>query len=224
MAALHLRLRKEVSDLPREHVFLHGGRYALSFIEVSRLWDMREGKPELSFISSSYAPLNGVSKDRAKDLLLEEICEYLPIAPEDVESWELNTNTDVPLFINTIGAWPNRPRPKQKIKNLYLAGDYVRNAIDLACMEGAVSAALEAAAHMLQDRGATESLPSAQVPPVWPRGLLVLARVLLIPIVAVARAIAWLEEQVSPGRHRVAKARASVEAKLVKKVSAARTP
>ena len=89
--------------------------------------------------------MNEVSEEGAKDLLLEEIGEYLPIAPADVESWELNTNTDVPLFINTIGAWPNRPRPKSRVKNLYLAGDFVKNAIDLACMEGAVSAALETA-------------------------------------------------------------------------------
>ena len=169
MAALHLRLRKQLPDLPREHVFFHGGQYALSLIDVGRFWKELEGKAELSFISSNYAPLNNVSKDKAKDLLLEEIGEYLPITPADVESWELNTNTDVPLFINTIGAWPNRPRPKSAIPNLYLAGDYVRNAIDLACMEGAVSAALEAAGQILRDHGETESVPAAQVPPVWPR-------------------------------------------------------
>ena len=213
MAALHLRLRKPVPDLPREHVFLHGGQYALSFIEVSRLWKDRDGKPELSFISSNYAPLSEVSIEKAKDLLIEEICQYLPIRREDIESWELNANTDVPLFINTIGAWPNRPRPKQRIGNLYFAGDYVRNKIDLACMEGAVSAALEASAHILQDHGAAESAPPVQLPPVWPRVLLVLARLLLIPIVAVARVIAWVEEQVSPRRHEVPKAPLRVEPK-----------
>ena len=145
MAALHLRLRRELPDLPREHVFFHGSHYALSFIDVGRLWKGLDGKPQLSFISSNYGPLNEVSEEGAKDLLLEEIGEYLPITPADVENWELNPNTDVPLFINTIGAWPNRPRPKTKIKNLYLAGDFVKNAIDLACMEGAVSAALETA-------------------------------------------------------------------------------
>ncbi|HET8677069.1 MAG TPA: FAD-dependent oxidoreductase, partial [Blastocatellia bacterium] len=132
--------------------------------------------------------------------LLKEIGEYLPIAPADVEDWELNPNTDVPLFINTIGAWPNRPRPKSKIKNLYLAGDFVKNAIDLACMEGAVSAALETAGQILGDHGETESLPVVQVPPVWPRVLLVLARILLIPVVGVARVFAWLEEKLSPHR------------------------
>jgi len=200
MAALHLHVRKELPDLPREHVFLHGSHYALSFIDVTSHWKGSNETHELSFISSNYGSLNAVSKEGAKNLLLEEICEYLPIKPADVEYWELNPNTDVPLFINTIGAWPNRPRPKTAIKNLYLAGDYVKNAIDLACMEGAVSAALEAAAQILSDNGETEPLPVVQVPPEWPRGLLVFVRILMIPVVAIARIVAWLEEIFSPHR------------------------
>jgi hypothetical protein len=198
MASLHLRLRRELPDLPREHVFLHGSHYALSFIDVGRFWKGLDEKPQLSCISSNYGPLNAVSVEGAKNLLLEEICEYLPITPADVENWELNPNIGVPLFINTIGAWPNRPRPKTKIKNLYLAGDFVKNAIDLACMEGAVSAALEAAAQILSDHGETEPLPVVKVPPEWPRALLVFARILLIPVVGVARVVAWLEEIFSP--------------------------
>lgn len=217
MAALHLRLRRELPDLPREHVFLHGSYYALSFIDVGRFWtgpDGKHDKPQLSFISSNYSPLNGVSPEGAKDLLLKEIGEYLPITPTDVESWELNPNTGVPLFINTIGAWPNRPRPKTKIKNLYLAGDYVKNAIDLACMEGAVSAALEASAQILSDHGETELLPAVQIPPEWPRALLVFARILLIPVVAVARVIAWLEEKLSPHRPDASEVRIQATPKL----------
>jgi|KBSSwiStaDraftv2_1062776.scaffolds.fasta_scaffold216684_1 hypothetical protein len=84
----------------------------------------------------------------------------------------------------------------QHCQNLYLARDFVKNAIDLACMEGAVSAALETAGQILGDHGETTSLSVAQVPPVW----LVAARILLIPIVAVARLIAWLEEKLSPHR------------------------
>ena len=198
MAALHLRLRRSLPGLPNEHVFLHGGRYALSCIDVGRFWKELEGKSELSFISSNFAPLTHVSKDKAKDLLLQEICQYLPIAAGDVESWELNPNTDVPLFINTIGAWPNRPRQRLAIPNLYLAGDYVRNAIDLACMEGAVSAGLEAAGQILRDAGESQSIPAAAIPPEWPRALLVLARILLMPAVAVARSVAWVEETLLP--------------------------
>jgi zeta-carotene desaturase len=214
MAALHLRLRRELPDLPREHVFLHGSHYALSFIDVMPHWKGLDGKHELSFISSNYSPLNAVSAEGAKDLLLEEICEYLPIKPADVESWELNPNTDVPLFINTIGAWPNRPRPKTKVKNLYLAGDFVKNVIDLACMEGAVSAALEAAAQIISDHGETGTLPVVQVPPEWPRWLLVLARILMVPVVAVARVIAWLEEKLSPHRPYASQVRIEATPKL----------
>jgi zeta-carotene desaturase len=197
MAALHLRLRKEIPDLPHEHVFFHGSYYALSFIDVGRHWHGAGGR-ELSFISSNYSPLNQVSREKAKDLLLEEICEYLPLQAGDIESWELNPNTDLPLFINTIGAWSNRPRPKTKVQNLYLAGDYVKNAIDLACMEGAVSASLAAAGQILKDHGESGPLPQVQVPPEWSRALLVFARIIMIPLVAVARLIAWLEEKFSP--------------------------
>jgi zeta-carotene desaturase len=214
MAALHLRLRKELPDLPREHVFLHGSHYALSFIDIAPHWKGSDSKPHLSFISSNYSPLNAVSREGAKDLLLEEIGEYLPITPADIEDWELNPNTDVPLFINTIGAWSNRPRPKTKIKNLYLAGDYVKNAIDLACMEGAVSSALEASAQILRDHGETESLPAVQIPPEWPRALLVFARILMVPVVAVARVIAWLEEIFFPHRPDASNVRIQATPKL----------
>ena len=203
MAALHLRLRQEIPDLPKEHVFFHGSHYALSFIDIAPHWkglDGKHGGSQLSFISSNYSPLNTVSAEGAKDLLLKEISEYLPLTPADIESWELNPNTDDPLFINTIGAWSNRPHSKTKIQNLYLAGDYVKNAIDLACMEGAVSAAVEAAAHILSDHGETGSLPVVQVPPEWPRALLVFIRILMVPVVAIARVIAWIEEKISPHR------------------------
>jgi protoporphyrinogen oxidase len=199
MAALHLRIRKRLPDLPGEHVFFHASRYALSFIEVGRLWGDAV-MPHLSFISSNYGPLNAVSEEGAKDLLLEEICEYLPITPADVEHWQMNPNVGVPLFINTIGAWPCRPRGNTAVPNLYLAGDYVRNAIDLACMEGAVSSALDTAAMMLRDAGETGPLPQAVVPPEMSRVLTVALRIALIPAVAVARGIAWLEETIAPGR------------------------
>ena len=214
MAALHLRLRRELPDLPREHIFFHGSHYALSLIDVGRFWKELDGKPQLSFISSNYGPLNEVSEEGAKDLLLKEIGEYLPIAPSDVEDWVLNPNTNVPLFINTIGAWPNRPRPKSKVPSLYVAGDFVKNAIDLACMEGAVSAALETAAQILSDHGESGALPVVQVPPVWPRALLVTARVLLIPVVAMARVIAWFEEKLSPHRPDASEVRLKATLKL----------
>ncbi|MBE0659143.1 MAG: FAD-dependent oxidoreductase, partial [Bryobacteraceae bacterium] len=151
MAAFHVRLRRPIPDLPREHTFFHASQYALSLIEVGRLWTGGAGPSELSFISSNFLPLREVSRQRAAELLLAEIAEYLPLTEQDIESWELNPNTDLPLFINTIGAWPSRPSPTTRLSNLYLAGDYVKNSVDLACMEGAVSSALSASATILSD-------------------------------------------------------------------------
>jgi protoporphyrinogen oxidase len=217
MAALHLRLRRAIPGLPREHVFLHGSQYALSFIETSRLWNGPSAQTQLSFISSNYGPLYQVTAEGAKNLLLEEICEYLPITPADVESWELNPNTGVPLLINTIAAWSNRPRPRSKIPNLHLAGDYVKNAIDLACMEGAVSAALETASQILK----TEA-PAPQIPPQYPRPLMVVARILLIPAIAVARLFAWIEEKFAPHRPTASVVRLKANATLQKDTRAPR--
>src|SRR5262249_50730562 len=53
---------------------------------------------------------------------------------------------------------------------------------------------------ILIGHGETRSLPAAQVPPEWPRLLLVIARIVLIPVVAIARLIAWCEEKFSPHR------------------------
>ena len=132
MAALHLRLRHALPDLPREHVFFHGSHYALSLIDVSRLWNGPDGTPQLSFIASNYGPLREVSAVGAKDL---------PVGGD-------------------------RRIP----------------------------------AHYTSRYGETDALPVTQVPPVWPRAWLVAARILLIPIVAVAWLIAWLEEKLSPHR------------------------
>jgi hypothetical protein len=202
MAALYLRLRKQLPDLPREHLFFNASRYALSAIELSRLWGDADARLHLSFISSDYGPLKEVREERAKDMLLGEISQYLPITPADVEDWHINPNVNVPLFINTIGAWPNRPSGKTAVSNLYLAGDYVKNAIDLACMEGAVSSALNTSSEMLRDAGETGALPTAAVPPESPRALTVALRMALIPVVAVARGIASIEETLAPERVR----------------------
>jgi hypothetical protein len=199
MAAFHVRLHRPIHELPREHIFFYDSRYALSLIEVGQLWTGGGGPSELSFISSNFLPLREVSNERAAELLISEIAEYLPLTAGNIESWELHPNTGLPLFINTIGAWHNRPAPSTSIPNLYLAGDYVKSSVDLACMEGAVSSALSASAAILEDLNIGGPHPVPETPPEWPRFLLVAARLLLIPLIALARAIAWLDEHLGHG-------------------------
>lgn len=195
MSALHVRLKKKLAGIPREHVFFHDGAFGLSFIDVSQIWPPESGKPEeqntvLSFIASNFAPLIGLSDADATKALMGEVMQYLPIEPDDVDGTPvLNSNVNVPLFINTIGAWGSRPEPRTKIKNLYIAGDYVQNKIDLACMEGAVSAAIYASSAFLSDHG-EHDVPIPAVPPEWPRALLLLGRAALFPVRLTANLIA----------------------------------
>ena len=91
-------------------------------------------------------------------------------------------------------------------------------------MEGAVSAALEAAAQILSDHGESGSLPVIQVPPERPRALLVFARIVMIPVVAVARVIAWLEEIFSPHQPYASEVRRQATPRLQKDMRPPRKP
>jgi len=63
------------------------------------------------------------------------------------------TTNEEPLLINTNGSWDNRPEAETKIKNLFLASDYVRTNTDLATMEGANEAARRAVNGILKAEG-----------------------------------------------------------------------
>jgi len=164
MAALHLSLNHKIENIPHQHVFFKGGEYGLSFIDLSNHWPNMENS-ELSFISSNFIPLQQLSRDAQFELLFEEINKYMTIKRDDIVSKDFRPNTTVPLFINTVGAWPNRPDVKDsKIENLYFAGDWVRNRIDLACMEGAVSTGMLAARAMDKSVNGSTTLKEPIVP------------------------------------------------------------
>ena len=163
MAALYLTLRDGVRpELPEEHCFLMGGEYGLSFIDLRSHW---QNPPyALSFISSNFAPLRHLSREEQYACLIGEIERFLGIGRADVAHWCLFPNADPgqQLFINTVGSWTDRPDVAcENVDNLYFAGDWVKNRIDLACMEGAVSAALQAA-HVIGTRHAHR--PGVRVP------------------------------------------------------------
>ena len=197
MSALHVYLKRRLEGVPREHVFLHESRYGMSVIDLDQIWDDQSGTV-LSCISSNFSPLKHLEESEATEHLLRDLLDFVPFDRSDIAKVVLHSNVQTPLFINTVGAWPHRPPPNSKIPNLFVAGDWVKTPVDLACMEGAVSSAYEAASHALAY--ANGDLPKAVLavaPATPPRWLTVIARYALIPIVApvwtIARLTEWLK-------------------------------
>jgi hypothetical protein len=193
MTALHVYLKVKLAGLPKEHVFLSGGQYALSFIDVSQHWPDLPNTA-LSFIAADFLSLQALSESAQKAALLDEIGKYLPITAAQIDEVFLQPNVTTPLFMNTITAWGDRPEPRTQIPNLRIAGDYVKNHIDLATMEGAVSTAQSAAASILDDHGVPH-LPMPQKPKQIPRWLWRLGELALAPVVPPLYAWSWLNDR-----------------------------
>jgi hypothetical protein len=93
-------------------------------------------------------------------LVLEELGNYLPIPAAHIMRTAVHDNANTPLYINTAGSWTDRPGARSQIPNLYLAGDFCQNPIDLATMEGAVVSARIAARELAADERVVLDGPS----------------------------------------------------------------
>ncbi|MFT5138818.1 MAG: 15-cis-phytoene desaturase [Lysobacterales bacterium] len=70
-----------------------------------------------------------------------------------------NTFTNrTPLLVNLVNSWSLRPEAHTRVKNLFLASDYVRTYTDLATMEGANEAARRAVNSILDVDGSNAPL------------------------------------------------------------------
>ncbi|MEW5851196.1 MAG: FAD-dependent oxidoreductase [Myxococcota bacterium] len=186
MGSLHLKLNKKLPNVPKAPVFFKGGRYALSFVDMSQITGSG-GNTVLSFVTSNNVELIDVSTQDQLEAMMGEVTAYLGITMADVDSWEVISNVNAPLAVNDIAAWPHRPTVRSdKLKNLVYACDWAQTRVDLCCMEGAVAAAMEAAHQIASDVG--KSSPRPQVAPQYPRWLLKILTWILWPIVPPA----WL--------------------------------
>lgn len=190
LAALHLHMDTAVPDLPCEHVALVGSAYATSFIDISRSSPRSDGVAEPpSVIDICFVPgqLAGRSSAETARAVVDELTEYVPtIRWSAVRRYVHQAHETAPFYGNDAHSWADRPSTGTLVPNVWLAGDYVRTSIDLACMEGAVSsgaAAAEAARARLRPGSAPVAVQEVRdVPP----RLAAAAAALLSPLAAVA--------------------------------------
>jgi phytoene dehydrogenase-like protein len=189
MAALHVGLRRRVDEIPAEHTVLVGSHYELSFIDVSQHW---KGLPHtlLSVIASNFSPLEDLPQSDMQDKLLGELLAYLGpvVRSEDVDlkTVHIFPNLNVPLFLNTVGAWTYRPGTKTRLENLYIAGDYCRTQADLTTMESAISSGVATAGHVLRDLGRRDVVAPLPLK-AWPQPLMRAAAYSFLPAILALR-------------------------------------
>ncbi|ETW93102.1 MAG: hypothetical protein ETSY1_40695 [Candidatus Entotheonella factor] len=152
MAGFTLYLNSRVDRLPTQPTFLDGSRHHLSFIDLSQYWPELAGENTvLSVIAAHFEPLKGLSHNKMAEILIDELSEYLPIGPKDIEHWHLQENVSAPLFLNTVGSWRYRPGTRTRLPNMYITGDYCRTPVELTTMESAVMSGLRTAQAILTD-------------------------------------------------------------------------
>lgn len=196
MAALTLVLNRRIAGIPKNHVFLAGSQFGLSFIDISQIWQGYE-TTVLDVIASDLTQLEGLSDDYAQEQILKEIRRFLPaIVPAVIKNTFFQSHRSQPLFMNDVGAWPFRPDPGKatELTNLYLAGDYCRSFVDLTCMEGAITTGLHAAESIRKDaglHGCPIEIIRPDIPAKWLRDALACV---LLPAAALAKGITLITE------------------------------
>ncbi len=191
MGALDVHFRREIEGLPAAHFSLDGSRFALTAFDISQHWPGLKGRTVLQLMAGEVTSLRRLGEASFTRLLLEELACYLPFDPaRDVDLTVAHPNVGVPLVMNDVGTWEKRPDTTTAIANLFLAGDFVRSPVDVACMESAVTTGLMAA-EAVRERFAPDAPPVAILPPYriapWKAWL---GRMLLVPAALAQR---WLD-------------------------------
>ncbi len=194
MVAIDVELTEPLPDMPAGHVTLVDSRFDLTLIDLARVSGGTPGA-RINAIASDYESLHGLSDALAEGLLLEEIRKYIPAAsPPRIRSAVLQRHHDAPFFLTPAGAWQHRPESRTRIKNLYLAGDFVRSPADIACMEGAVTSGLRAAEAICLDAGRPFGRP-VLVPREAVRPSLKLLKWLLLPAAVACKLLTLLRRE-----------------------------
>ena len=160
MVAVDLHLTRRVEGLPRRgDLILGGSEHHLTLLDLRPLW--RTGLPGtgdhsvFQLIAADTRSLVKASDDDLLSAVLDDLFRSLPfLRPDDIERVELHRNADAPLFMNEAGADDARPPSTTAYgTNLYVAGDWCRTPIELACMEGALVSGTQAANAILAGLG-----------------------------------------------------------------------
>jgi hypothetical protein len=211
IASLNVHFTRKLNGIPKEHVILRGSDYAISFIDNSQAWadapDMSKGSV-LSVASSDFYSLASVDPYDDAYGILSQLNEYLSVFnlgsgwgdPNSDVDWDrsyFQPNAGDGIFINETGSEQWRPvTTYEAIPNLFFAGDFCRNFIEVITVEAAVVSGLEAARALHSRRPLGAPIQIIE-PDVYPEGGIVGMKLLLAPYALVAKWWSMADDLVS---------------------------
>jgi uncharacterized protein with NAD-binding domain and iron-sulfur cluster len=103
----------------------------------------------------TWAQLKAHLNDTGAATLTDDLLHSWFLDPAITGSGTPQVANDEPLFIQNVGSWADRPESTTAIRNLFLAGDWVRTNINVTTMEGANEGARQAVNALLDAAGST---------------------------------------------------------------------
>lgn len=162
IVVMDLYFKRKLPGIPKEHVVLPPEcPFDLTFLDLSQLWRDEPALKDvtaLTVAASDFYALTSDDPQQDAHAMIQALHDFVPVfrpgrhwGDEDSDiDWDkchVHNNVGEELFINEVGSWDWRPEPTyDAIDNLYFAGDYVRNDVDIATVESAVTSGLNAAA------------------------------------------------------------------------------
>lgn len=191
VASLQLHLNIPLGELAGPVVLAESelGLYCRELVpELAR----KQGQPSsLSCVLTHFDALANLSDQALLERILLELKAIYPeLRPARVVRYVLARNTRQPDLLHTTGSWQLRPQTRSPLEHFYLAGDWVRQPVDLACLEGAILSGWQAASALLEDAGKDGLTLPGPEEGLWMRTAETTARTLELPRMLMRRVLA----------------------------------
>jgi predicted NAD/FAD-dependent oxidoreductase len=194
---VNLYFTEKLPDIPREHVGLVKSNGYLTFLDISKLWTgPKTNKKDHTVLVLAASDVFALASDDDRErayMMVRELATYLPAVKPGKHWLDANSNIDYAkswyqerycrqLFLNDVDS--SRYQPKagyQELPNVFFAGDFCKNDVTMATVEGAVVSGLEAA-HALQTSVDGKSDIRISPQPAHSRTELLAMRLALLPV------------------------------------------
>jgi len=181
-----LKFTNKEPDLPEEHFSLSNSDHDLSILDLSQLWPKeqlwgknppKDDNTVLVLAISDYYSLPSDDNEYDGHLMLESLNKYIcgfepgkywgdPAADIDWDRTKFQTNCDHRLFINSVGSGDWSPKTSyESLPNVFFAGDFVKNEVSMATVEGAVLTGLQAAKAIVAETPGVVPVEIAELDP-----------------------------------------------------------